>query len=262
MRIKEVRINGIRGFNYLKDDTSGEPAPHRILLNGKHLFLYGENGTGKSSLFDAIEWCLTGDIKESANRKIKDEKNFILNKFCSDNDSPFIQMGFIQNSGAVTEFKRTTTRGNPSFGYADEAEVCLIESNRIEQFVIDTKTSLWQRFSDLLGFEHLILFDNQLSRLKTESKNQYDDSKIKLRQLRAEFDKFNSDINELEVIFREELGDNWENNINMDSGSNEAEAFLKFEKLTDNIDKFIKNYKGGFLKTQHVYGKYYILIDT
>jgi len=152
-------------------------------------------------------------------------------------------MDFIQHSGAVTKIKRTTTRGNPSFRYADEAEVCLIESNRIEQFVIDTKKSLWQRFSDLLGFEHLILFDNQLFRLKTESKNKYDDANIKLIQLKEEFDTLKSDINGLEELFREELGDNWRNNINMDSGSNEAEAYHKFEKLTGNIDKFIKNYE-------------------
>jgi hypothetical protein len=36
IRIKEININGIRGFNFLKDGD-GNSLPHRIELNKGHL---------------------------------------------------------------------------------------------------------------------------------------------------------------------------------------------------------------------------------
>jgi exonuclease SbcC len=52
MNIDAVKIKNFR--NYLGD--------HEFLLNKKITILYGSNGFGKSSFFDAIEWCLTGEI--------------------------------------------------------------------------------------------------------------------------------------------------------------------------------------------------------
>lgn len=52
MNIDTVKIKNFR--NYL-----GE---HEFVLNKTITILYGSNGFGKSSFFDAIEWCLTGDI--------------------------------------------------------------------------------------------------------------------------------------------------------------------------------------------------------
>jgi DNA repair protein SbcC/Rad50 len=70
MRIKEVIINNFK--NYI-----GE---HIINLDKKITILYGENGYGKSSFFDAIEWALTGTI----NRFEKDP-NFSVQDLINDN---------------------------------------------------------------------------------------------------------------------------------------------------------------------------------
>jgi exonuclease SbcC len=51
-RITEIKVNGIRGFNKLEEVTLSEG----ITL------LYGKNGSGKSSLLQAIEWGITGKI--------------------------------------------------------------------------------------------------------------------------------------------------------------------------------------------------------
>ena len=51
-KIKTIRVNGIRGFNKPEEVTLGEG----ITL------LYGKNGSGKSSLLQAIEWGITGKI--------------------------------------------------------------------------------------------------------------------------------------------------------------------------------------------------------
>lgn len=69
MRISEVTIRNFK--NYI-----GE---HRIVLNKRITILYGENGYGKSSFFDAIEWALTGTI----NRFEKDT-NFSVQDLIND----------------------------------------------------------------------------------------------------------------------------------------------------------------------------------
>ena len=52
MRIKSVDISGFRAF-------SGD---HRFDLDGDIVLVIGVNGQGKTSLFDAIHWAITGEI--------------------------------------------------------------------------------------------------------------------------------------------------------------------------------------------------------
>jgi exonuclease SbcC len=70
MNIDVVRIKNFR--NYL-----GE---HEFILNKTITILYGSNGFGKSSFFDAIEWCLTGGI--SRYDKSFDRKS-VINHSCN-----------------------------------------------------------------------------------------------------------------------------------------------------------------------------------
>ena len=49
-RVGSISIEGFKGF------TNKQVLP----LNGKHAFLFGANGSGKSSIIEAIRWCLFG----------------------------------------------------------------------------------------------------------------------------------------------------------------------------------------------------------
>ncbi len=49
-RIDQVTIEGFRGFT----------TPQTIVFRGKNLFVFGPNGRGKSSVIEAIRWCLFG----------------------------------------------------------------------------------------------------------------------------------------------------------------------------------------------------------
>ena len=50
--LKSVRLEGIRGINKATD----------IKFNEGLTIIHGPNGTGKSSILQAIEWCITGAI--------------------------------------------------------------------------------------------------------------------------------------------------------------------------------------------------------
>lgn len=60
MELKEIRIKNFRNY-------SGE---HIFHLNKKVTVLYGDNGFGKSTFFDALEWCLTGSINRFENNVV------------------------------------------------------------------------------------------------------------------------------------------------------------------------------------------------
>lgn len=86
MKIKKIVFNNFRNYK----------GNHIFDLNRDITILYGENGNGKSSFFDGIEWCLTGYIsrftdkkppKEAlANKEIKNEEEcyveFYFSNFC------------------------------------------------------------------------------------------------------------------------------------------------------------------------------------
>src|SRR5258707_7068327 len=49
-RIVSLVVEGFRGFT----------TPQSISFDGRNVFIFGENGLGKSSIIEAIQWCLFG----------------------------------------------------------------------------------------------------------------------------------------------------------------------------------------------------------
>ena len=221
---------------YIQDEKEN-PLPHVIKLNKKHLFIYGENGTGKSSFCDAMEWCLTGKLVESENRRIND-KALLINKFCPDQKTPFVEISYIEKE-IPKEFRRDAKGRKTSFDYEDEAEACLIDSSRIEHFVIDTKNSKWERFSSLLGFDDLIDFENRLIRLRNHADNKCKELREKSERDQYEFGNLNDEIIELERVFTNEFGDNWLDTIGSHEKSNHIERYTYFKNLSTNIKDYI-----------------------
>jgi len=54
-RIDSLRVEGFKAFR----------SPQEIILRGKHCFLFGANARGKSSIIEAIRWCLFGLERDS-----------------------------------------------------------------------------------------------------------------------------------------------------------------------------------------------------
>ena len=52
MRLVQLKVNGFRGF----------ATPYEFDLDADAVVVVGANGNGKTSLFDAILWCLSGRV--------------------------------------------------------------------------------------------------------------------------------------------------------------------------------------------------------
>ena len=63
--INKIHITGFKAF----------PSDFELELNGKHLLIYGENGSGKSSIYYALHCLFQSPLKRDAGRKYFDERN-------------------------------------------------------------------------------------------------------------------------------------------------------------------------------------------
>lgn len=99
MRIKEIEIKNFRGFNRV----------HPINLHdvGKNAIIYGENGSGKSSLFLALKYFLSAHKRQL---NIRDKPNY--NIFVDQTDDTYIKLT-LNNGNPPYEWTETNIPQSP-----------------------------------------------------------------------------------------------------------------------------------------------------
>ncbi|MGY2611209.1 AAA family ATPase [Bacillus pretiosus] len=82
MKIDKIIYNNFRNYK-------GEQI---FKLNNYITILYGDNGNGKSSFFDGIEWCLTGTIARFLDKRVR--KEALANKNIKSGEECFVEIHF------------------------------------------------------------------------------------------------------------------------------------------------------------------------
>ncbi|QUM81697.1 AAA family ATPase [Moritella sp. 5] len=135
-RLKNLSIKGFRGFTECKDFD----------LSKQYSFIYGPNGTGKSSICEALEYKLTGKIHEAKSKRFNDN---VYTKNIKELDT---------NVSLVVEY----SDGSVSESIASpENEFMFIERNRIEGFArvsSYTNSEKQSRLSLLFGLDEFNKF--------------------------------------------------------------------------------------------------------
>src|SRR6266487_1415613 len=120
-KIKALEIKGIRG---VRENLS-------LTLNGNSILIYGDNGSGKSSITDSIEFIYKNKIKH-----IKDEetgrtlKEAYRNHFLKNNDDAFIELCYLNKTldciktlkGNLTEFISNNSKEYEQYIHKSEGE--------------------------------------------------------------------------------------------------------------------------------------------
>lgn len=70
-RLTSLTIEGFRGFN----------TPCRLDLDASAVLLHGSNGTGKTSVFDGIQWLLTGGLPRLTPLRLRRSDAYLRNTF-------------------------------------------------------------------------------------------------------------------------------------------------------------------------------------
>lgn len=102
MKLSFVEMSGFRGYC----------DPIRIDFGSEATIIDGRNGVGKSSIFDAIEFALTGSIAKYQDAKANQETVDDYIWWLGDNDGPeerYVTVGFILD-GVETMVRRTSLR--------------------------------------------------------------------------------------------------------------------------------------------------------
>jgi recombinational DNA repair ATPase RecF len=191
IKINNLKIKGIRGA---KDSIE-------LPLNGKSILLYGDNGTGKSSISDAIEWFYTNKIKHLSTPEI-DTNDAIRNAKLLDPETSEVTISYSNSnldstktlSSKNNKLVQKVSNTREAFKkYLDDSEKenLISRYQYIRNFVDSTKGEKLKYLSDIIGFEEVTKTKSVLlkslntakSNLKTQNfETLINNEKIKLIQ--------------------------------------------------------------------------------
>ncbi len=181
-KIKSISITGIRG---IKDFIS-------LPLDEKSILLYGDNGTGKSSVSDAIEWFYTDKVSHLSGGEI-DLKDALRNSYQKDTDTASIAISYNRNVIGATKSlfskrgKLTSELSNSSDDFqnyyvASQSENLLLRYQFLRDFIDQTKGDKLKYLSDIIGFSEVTKTKDVLrkafSSIKSEIKTQNFEAQI------------------------------------------------------------------------------------
>lgn len=151
-KIRSIEISGIRGIKN----------PLSLNLNNKSILIFGANGSGKSSLADAIEWYYTDGIKHLASEETGATKGrgALRNLFIPDNEDAFITFQYSNNKLDATKTIDSSLRVSTSnttddfenYLLASQSENLILRYRDLVEFIIASKTDKLKKLQSIIGF--------------------------------------------------------------------------------------------------------------
>lgn len=148
------------------------------LPQAQSLLIFGENGTGKSSLADAIEWYFTGEIELLAK---EGRDHAIKHQGAPSKTQPIVALATNGDlSGSCT-----TKAPNKAAIEAASRETFLLRGRTIADFVDKSKGEKWSALQRLLGLSAIDELRADLQKARSELKKARDDAAAKTKQAAA-----------------------------------------------------------------------------
>jgi energy-coupling factor transporter ATP-binding protein EcfA2 len=133
---------------------------------GQSIAVYGDNGTGKSTIADALEWYFTGGIELLSH---EGRQHAIRNLGADAKGETSVEIVTSGDLGGKVIFP--DERGPEAFGIASR-ETFLLRGRTLADFINKTKTEKWKALAELLGLDAIELLRQDLQRVRTEIKKQ------------------------------------------------------------------------------------------
>ncbi len=152
VKIKSIIISGIRG---IKD-------PVLLNLNNKSTLIFGENGSGKSSLTDAIEWYYSDGVKHLVSEETVSTKGrgSLRNLFISDKEDAFVNIQYSNNKlNAIKTIDNSLSTSTSNmkddtkdYLFATQSENLILRYRDLVGFIIAPKTDKLKKLQNIIGF--------------------------------------------------------------------------------------------------------------
>jgi hypothetical protein len=205
IKIKNIAIKGIRGIK----------EPLILPLNERSVLLYGDNGTGKSSITDSIEWFFTNNITHLSSAEI-DLKDALRNSFISNEEKSSIEIHFsrpdlnstkvlsYKQEKLVTEFNAPSSPDNSSrYLRFSENENLLLRFQFLTNFINQPKGEKLKHLSDIIGF-------SEVTKVKEVLKKSFNSIKSEIKS-----QNFETQLSTQKQILIEKLGASVSQEINL-----------------------------------------------
>ncbi len=188
MKIKSVTINGFRGFNEKRT----------ISLNNNIVIIYGLNGSGKSSLTEALEWLFFGEISRQRLSRCKSEyqyEDYLTNLFYQGKENPFVEVEGTIN-GKEFKLKKELLHDSCKY-YVNDKEAKsfaglglrlenyfrpMLAQTEIKALVDSEPKDRWEQLSCILGQDELSKLRDNLMTLKNNKRDSLYKSQQSLHQ--------------------------------------------------------------------------------
>lgn len=151
-KIKSIKIGGIRGIK--------DPLP--LNLNNRLILIFGENGSGKSSLTDAIEWYYSDGVEHLISKETGATKGrgSLRNLFIPDSEDAFVGIQYSNNKLNATKTIDSSLRTSTSnttddfkeYLSATQSENLILRYRDLVAFIIATPGEKLDKLQNIIGF--------------------------------------------------------------------------------------------------------------
>lgn len=151
-KIKSINITGIRG---VKEKFS-------LNLDQKSILIYGENGTGKSSITDALEWFYRDRIEHLAGAEVG-TKNALRNIFLPDSEEAKVEILYSNKNldnekiidNSLTVFNSNSSKEFYNYSVQSSTENLILRYRDLVQFITASKTEKLIYLQNIIGFNEV-----------------------------------------------------------------------------------------------------------
>lgn len=178
IRIKKIHIQGFRGIPDLE-----------LELEGKSLLLRGENGTGKSSIVDAIEFFFTGRISHLEGvQGLSMQRHAPHVRFTIDD----VNIEMVFNPGTISLCRTFTSNPIPPSTFEDYFQVTqtgnfIFRRSQILEFIVCKPADRYKTIGNIIGIESLDEIERNMMNLRDDLKKKVESEETQIRQLFRDF---------------------------------------------------------------------------
>ncbi|MEM3484371.1 MAG: AAA family ATPase [Candidatus Bathyarchaeia archaeon] len=233
MKIEKIEIKGFRGIKNLLE----------LNLNSKSCLVFGENGSGKSSITDAVEWFYSDKIQHLSNEEIdrKGGITAIRNIHIPDDKRSYVSLHFSDKSYDARkeiDSKLRTASNNTAERfkqYVEQSckEKLILRYADLTRFILATKTDRLNQTLNIMGFDNVSNVRDILKKAKNEV-----DRRIRIKN-------FDNEISRREAEILEKLGERVVDDTSFIEAINRTVGQLGLSQITSipEIDNLLSELK-------------------
>lgn len=246
MRFEQVSVSGFRGFN----------RECQVPIRANVVILKGPNGSGKTSLIDAIQWLLLGDISRFRGGVLKKGEDYLSNRYAS--GPPFVAAELSGDKGTVRVSRRgigdamqlQVERHEQPDLVEDDAQAWLdetmgaesaetkptellrrhlLQQDEMREFLQADTNERYEFVASLTGMGRLMSLDNQLTSELKSARQAARDLQTRVEQAESELASASVDRADTRQLLEERTTP-----VDLEGVTNRAAALLSREEvLTD-----------------------------